>query len=77
MNGIGNTAVSRAVVAGCTGADNRFGPDDEIALSIKDVAQIFKVTPLTLRFYELRGLIRRERAAANGFLARRNTSVFQ
>jgi DNA-binding transcriptional MerR regulator len=61
MNGIGNTAAGGAAVAGCTDKDNRFAPDEEIALSIKDVAQMFKVAPLTLRFYELRGLIRRER----------------
>jgi DNA-binding transcriptional MerR regulator len=31
-------------------------------LSIKTVAKMFKVTPLTLRIYELRGLIRRHRS---------------
>ena len=62
MNGVGKTAAGGAAVAGCTGADNHFAPNDEIALSIKNVAQMFKVSSLTLRLYELRGLIRRERA---------------
>lgn len=60
MNGIGNTAAGGTAVAGCTGADKGSAADDEIALSIRDVAQMFKVSPLTLWLYELRGLIRRE-----------------
>ena len=62
MNGITKIAADGAAVAGGVGIDNRSTPNDEIALSIRDVAQMFKVSPLTLRLYELRGLIRRERA---------------
>ena len=61
-NGIANTAAGGAAVAGRTDTNKRSVPNDEIALSIRDVAQMFKVSPLTLRLYELRGLIRRERA---------------
>jgi DNA-binding transcriptional MerR regulator len=62
MNDIGKTAGGEVAVVGGADNDNRFAPNDKIALSIKNVAQMFKISSLSLRLYELRGLIRRERA---------------
>jgi DNA-binding transcriptional MerR regulator len=50
----------KATPAGCV--DNEFQHDERAALSIAAVARMFGVSTLTLRLYELRKLIRRERA---------------
>ena len=41
---------------------NEYFQNDRVALSIENVARMFGVSTLTLWIYELRGLVRRERA---------------
>ena len=61
----GNAAPLRAVDGGCVEAAAESDTSKSDLLTLGVVARMFKISPLTLRFYELAGLVRRRRAGAS------------